>query len=203
MRGMETGGSAIEIEVKLAAASKEEAVGRLARLGATLAQDRCFEDNEIFDMPDGRLESSDRMLRLRVSGASGIVTFKSKVEIDQTRMVRAKVRAEVQTAVETPAAMRDILLMLGFVPVYRYQKYRSYHAWSDPASGGTLSISLDETPMGVFIELEGDTRAIDSAARRMGWSPEQYIVDDYRTLHRAWLEGKGLPPADMTFDAAP
>ena len=203
MRGMETGGSAIEIEVKLAAACREEAVSRLARLGATLAQDRCFEDNEIFDMPDGRLESSDRMLRLRVSGASGIVTFKSKVEIDQTRMVRAKVRAEVQTAVETPAAMRDILLMLGFMPVYRYQKYRSYHAWTDPASGGRLSISLDETPMGVFIELEGDTRAIDSAARRMGWSPEQYIVDDYRTLHRAWLEAKGLPPADMTFDAAP
>ena len=199
MRGMEQGGSSLEIEVKLRVESLHEAHRRLAALPATLTDGRQFEDNDIFDLPDGRLAAARSLLRLRVVGSTGMVTFKSVVEGQDWDNVRAKVRAEVQTPVGAPEAMRGIFLKLGLSRVYRYQKYRSYYRWADPASGATLSISLDETPIGIYLELEGDKNAIDIAAARMGWTPDDYIVDDYRALHIAWLEQRGLPPGDMVF----
>jgi adenylate cyclase class 2 len=199
MRGMEQAGSGLEIEVKLGVASLPEAHRRLAALPATLTEGRQFEDNDIFDLPDGRLAAAKSLLRLRLVGSAGMVTFKSLVEGTDWDDVRVKVRAEVQTPVGAPEAMRNILLRLGFSRVYRYQKYRSYYRWTDPASGAVLSISLDETPIGIYIELEGDKPAIDNAAGRMGWAQDDYIVDDYRTLHLAWLEQRGLPSGDMVF----
>jgi len=196
---METGGSGLEVEVKLGVASLPEAHRRLAALPATLTDERQFEDNDIFDLPDGRLSAARSLLRLRVVGDGGMVTFKSIVEGPGWDTVRAKVRAEVQTAVGTPEAMRDIFLRLGLSRVYRYQKYRSYYRWTHPDSGAALCISLDEMPIGIYLELEGDKQAIDAAARRMGWTQDDYITDDYRTLHMAWLEKRGLPVGDMVF----
>ena len=192
---MEGEGSSLEIEVKLRAGSADEALERLARLPATLDQGRLFEDNDVFDTPDGRLKRAECLLRLRVVDTRGILTFKEKVET----AMRAKVRTEVQTAVGSPEAIRGILTKLGLVRVYRYQKYRSYHGWTEPESGARLSISLDDTPIGIFIELEGDMTAIDRAARRMGYGEADYIVEDYRALHIAWLHQRGLPAGDMVF----
>jgi adenylate cyclase class 2 len=112
----------------------------------------------------------------------------------------AKVRAEIESDVETPAALREILLRVGFRIVYRYQKYRSYFRWEAPGTRQTLAITLDETPIGVYVELEGPRAAIDEAARRMGSGPDRYLADDYRSLHHAWLRGRGLAAADMVFD---
>lgn len=196
---MEAEGSFLEVEVKLAARSVREAMDRLGRLPAALENDRCLEDNEVFDTRDGRLRQSDTLLRLRRvdSGGvvTGIVTYKEKVETP----MKAKVRSEAQTSVGSPDALRDILLKLGFVRVYRYQKYRSYHGWTDPESGARLSLSLDDTPIGVFIELEGEKIAIDRAAIRMGYTENDYIVEDYRSLHEDWLARRGLPSGDMVF----
>jgi adenylate cyclase, class 2 len=196
---MDTDGSGLEIEVKLALGSPAEAKERLGRLPAVLEDERRFEDNEVFDTPDGRLKRAGSMLRLRIverdGRMSGVVTFKERVETG----MRAKVRAEVQTMVASPVATREIISKLGFVRVYRYQKYRSYFGWSDPESGAKLSISLDDTPIGLYIELEGEKIAIDRAAGRMGFAENDYIVEDYRALHRAWLERRGLPAGDMVF----
>ena len=192
---MESDGIGLEIEVKLQTRSVDEARARLARLPAAPEQERRFEDNEVFDTPDRRLMASESLLRLRRVDAHGIVTYKERIETG----MRAKVRAEIQTVVGSPDAMREILLKLGLSRVYRYQKYRSYLAWNDPESGARLGISLDETPIGVFIELEGDKETIDRAARRMGYAEADYIVEDYRSLHRAWLERRGLPDGDMVF----
>jgi adenylate cyclase class 2 len=197
MTGMEVDGSSIEIEVKLSVASAHEASGRLALLPAQARDGRRFEDNDIYDTPDRALSGRHSLLRLRVVEGRGLVTFKERVESD----LRAKVRAEVQTAVTSPEAMRRIFDSLGFVRIYRYQKYRSNYGWADPQSGESLAISLDETPIGVFMELEGPKESIDQAARRMGFAEADYIVDDYRALHRAWLKERALPETDMVFEA--
>src|SRR5262245_16910521 len=112
MRGMEKGGAGLEIEVKIGVESLPEAHRRLATLPATLTDARQFEDNDIFDLPDGRLAAEKSLLRLRVVGSTGTVTFKSIVVGGAWDGVRAKVRAEVQTSVGTPEAMREILLKL-------------------------------------------------------------------------------------------
>ncbi len=186
---------AIEIEVKLRPASRDEAIERLGRLPATLRNDRHFEDNEIYDTGDGSLSREGRLLRLRMAEGRGILTFKEKVETD----LRAKVRREVETRVDSPEAIREILRKLGLVKVYRYQKYRCYYVWNDPGSGAALSISLDDTPIGVFVELEGPKESIDRAAARMGYTPQDYILEDYRSLHLNHLKQLGREMGDMVF----
>jgi len=185
----------LEIEVKLSLVDEEDARTRLSRLPASLVEPRGFERNEIYDTADGAFRAAGRLIRLRVTAQRSVVTFKEKVESD----LRAKVRSEVETEVGSPEATRLIFAALGLETVYRYEKYRSYHAWTDPGSGAKLSISVDETPIGVYIELEGPKPAIDAAARRMGFTEEDYILDDYRTLHLAWLERAGLPHGDLVF----
>ena len=186
----------IEIEVKLRVGSAAGARALLDRLPATPEGARVFEDNDVYDTPDGAFFSTHRLLRLRTVGDRGMITYKEKVQTN----LHAKVRAEIQTGVSSPEAARAILLKLGFARVYRYQKQRSNFVWTDPL-GSELAISLDETPIGVFLELEGPAPAIDHAARRMGFTEADYIVDDYHSLHQAWLKDRGLPQGDMVFDA--
>jgi len=185
----------LEVEVKLRVIDEEDAMTRLSRLPATLVERRGFEDNEILDTADGALKAAGRLLRLRVTPERSLLTFKEKVASD----LHAKVRSEVETEVGSPEAVRLMLLKLGLAPVYRYQKYRSYHAWTDEVSGERLSISVDETPIGVYVELEGPPLAIDAAAGKMGYTVDDYILDDYRTLHLAWLDQRGLPQGDLVF----
>lgn len=186
---------ALEIEVKLRLASRDDALERLGLLGAELRDDRHFEDNEIYDTESFDLGREGSLLRLRVTDGDGLITFKEKVKTD----LNAKVRREVETGVSDPDAVRVILGKLGLNKVYRYQKHRSYYGWSDP-EGDELCISLDETPIGVFVELEGAAASIDRAARIMGYTRDDYILDDYRTLHRATLRERGLPDGDLVFE---
>jgi adenylate cyclase, class 2 len=192
---MDGSGVGLEIEVKLRAIGREDATSRLARLPALLEEERRFEDNDVYDLPDGRLAKSESLLRLRVVETRAILTFKEKVSSD----LNAKVRSEAQSQVASADAIRIIFDKLGLVRVYRYQKYRSYYGWIDPAGGGSLQLSLDETPIGVFLELEGPKLAIDHAAGLLGYGESDYIIEDYRSLHQEWLSQRGLPPCDMVF----
>jgi len=133
----------------------------------------------------------------------GLLTWKEPPSATEPPAPRAKVRHEIETEASSPASLREILQRLGYVVVYRYEKFRSDLAWKDPETGKSLSISLDETPIGVYVELEGPHEAIDRAARRMGIGEEEYILDDYRSLHRDWLAARGIAAADMVFPAEP
>jgi adenylate cyclase class 2 len=154
----------LEIEVKLRMASIDRARALLARLPAVLSRERGFEDNVVYDLPDGSLRRQECMLRLRDSDGEGTLTWKEKVPTQ----LRAKVRAEVESKVASPEAVRTILGKLGLVVVYRYQKYRADYRWTDPDGGAQLLICLDDTPIGAFVELEGPPETIDRAASAMG-----------------------------------
>lgn len=193
---MDAGGTRVEIEIKLRVASVQEGLDRIARLPAELSEAPRFEDNEVYDTPAGDLATAGSLLRLRVVGGRGTVTLKEKV----ASALRAKVRSETETAVDAPDAIRAVFARVGLVRVYRYQKYRSYHTWTDPESGRQLMISLDNTPIGVFMELEGDSGTIERAAAAMGFGASEHILDDYLTLHKAWLAQHGRPFGDMVFD---
>ncbi|MGH9867262.1 MAG: class IV adenylate cyclase [Candidatus Polarisedimenticolia bacterium] len=192
---MATTGTKVEVEIKLAFGSVDEALGVLARLPAALEQERRFEHNDVFDTPDGSLARARRLLRLREVGGRGVLTWKEPVAGDPG----VKVRKEIESDLGDPQAVREILTRAGFRVVYRYQKYRSDYRWEDVESRQTLAISLDETPIGVYVELEGPKPAIDKAASQMGFGTDRYLLDDYRSLHDRWLRERGLPPSDMTF----
>src|SRR5262245_5517595 len=182
IRGM--GASRREVEIKLRFPTIEAAATCLRSAGATPVSAREREDNVLYDRAVAPLGREGRALRLRRVGGRAILTLKSPVPEDHAH----KVRIERETSVGEPEAMSEVLVELGFSPVYRYQKYRSTFEVDD------VAVFLDETPLGCFLELEGEAAAIDRLAARLGFGPKDYILESYRELHRdAVVAGSALP----------
>jgi adenylate cyclase class 2 len=178
-------GEATETEVKLRLASPEEAREALARVGATLVRPRHLEDNVLFDDSGGSLRESGGVLRLRCTAHASVLTFKGPRQIE----AGVKSREERQTLVEEPDAVRIILARLGYQPVFRYQKYRE--SWTHRGQ----EIEIDETPIGTFLEIEGDPDGIRAVTAELGRKPSEYLGESYVDLFFA-QGGKG----DMVFD---
>jgi adenylate cyclase, class 2 len=187
------GASEREIEVKLPFASAGEALDRLVRLGARTVRPRRFEDNLLLDRDQDPLKDTDRLLRIRVEGDRTLLTFKAPIEGHR----RHKVREEIETAVGDPGALRRVLEQLGFTVRWRYQKYRTVFALED------LEIALDETPLGVYVELEGPPGSIDRIAGRLGFPPDRYVTATYRDLHERAASERGVAPGDLLLDRDP
>ena len=188
MRSMQ--GSTTEIEVKLSFDSADTARERLQRLGISLRQPREFEDNVMFDRDFDPLRPAGMVLRLRRTGDRALLTLKARVGGEQ----RYKIREEHETPVGDPDATSRLLHRLGFKPGYRYQKYRTVFVLDN------LSLCLDETPLGCFVELEGPPEEIDRAAQRLGFTPDQYIRESYRELQVLDARRRGVPLGDLLME---
>jgi adenylate cyclase class 2 len=178
-------GEPTETEVKIRLASPAEARDALARVGATLVRPRYFEDNVLFDDSRGSLRSTGGVLRLRETPHGGVLTFKGPRHIEEG----IKTREERQTLVAEPVAVRDILVRLGYQPIFRYQKYRE--SWSHRGQ----EIEIDETPIGTFLEIEGDPEGIRAVTAELGHEPSEYLGESYVDLFFA-QGGEG----DMVFE---
>ena len=64
------------------------------------------------------------------------------------------------------------------------------------------TITVDETPIGNFLELEGPKSLIDEMAGKLGYKASDYIVKSYLALHQEYLKVRGLPLKDMLFEAS-
>jgi adenylate cyclase class 2 len=187
-----------EIEVKLRMKDAARARKMLAKIGAKLARHpaaskdgRVHELNTLFDTPQGGFARHGQLLRLRVESPVGrgskaatrtILTYKGPAE--GAGRSHFKVREEYEVVVADEQSMHRILESLGLRGWFRYEKFRA--AFTLPASSKWaegLHLDLDETPVGVFLELEGPTVAIDRAAREFGFTPSDYITKDYLFLH--------------------
>ncbi len=173
-----------ETEIKLRVADVSAARERLARAGAVLVRERHFEDNVLFDDTAGSLRAGGTVLRLRTTPHGGVLTFKGPRE-DHDGL---KSREERETAVDDPDALRAILRRLGYRPIFRYQKYRE--TWRHRGQ----EIEVDETPIGAFLEIEGDAEGIHAVAAELGFGRADYVLESYVGLFLAG-GGKG----DMVF----
>jgi adenylate cyclase class 2 len=173
-----------ETEIKLRVVSVAAARERLRRLGAQLVRERHFEDNVLFDDERGTLRASGTVLRLRQTHYNSVLTFKGPRAIEGG----VKSREERETAVESPEQVRAILDNLGYRPLFRYQKYRE--SWTHRGQ----EIEVDETPIGDFLEIEGDPEGIHAVAAELGFSPSDYVTESYVGLFFA-----GGGQGDMVF----
>ncbi len=180
--------AARENEIKLPLASAAAGRRLLAAAGFVRCKRRLFETNTVFDTPDLRLRTSGCLLRVRGVGGECVLTFKG-----MERAGRHKNREEIETTAGDAGKLAEIVKRLGFGPVFRYEKYRTEYA----LEGGHAL--LDETPIGVFLELEGPVRWVDRMARRLGFSPSDYITASYGRLYLSHCAGRGAPPGDMVF----
>src|SRR5690242_1654327 len=159
-----------EIEVKIQVSDVPALRVRLKQLGFVRMHARALEDNLLFDTPDRKLRAVRSVLRLRRYQGEWLVTYKGTPEPDP----HYKSRLELESHLDNPQSVHAIFAVLGLVPVFRYQKYRSKYG---PAKGGRwtgVEVALDETPIGEFIELEGTRRGIDHVARALGYSKSDY-----------------------------
>jgi adenylate cyclase, class 2 len=205
-----------EIEVKLPVRDIKKLIARLGRIGAR-RRARVHEENTLFDTEDRQLGAKKAILRIRCeqdadagiinpgkSGGAGprkgtpvegLLTFKGLVEGQTGVRARYKEREEIEYRLKDAERFAGVLRRIGMRPWFKYEKYRTKYRTKDPR----LSIDLDETPIGVFLELEGSRRAIDRAARALGYSSRDYITGSYLELYKAECSRKGNKVANMAF----
>lgn len=183
-----------EIEIKL----RFDDVEPLIQAGIVLEIEtaRHFEDNLLLDSEDKLLGQKTAILRVRQSGETGgVLTYKEKPALDAPA-TRFKQRIEFETALDDPATAIAIFERLGYQKWFRYQKYRTVYRATLPG-GQSLHVMFDETPIGNFIELEGEEEAIAQAVKLLGISREDYVMDSYLALQAAHCAQQGRPLEDM------
>ncbi len=203
-----------EREIKLKVADPKALKKALARLKAKPPSShggRVYEQNIIFDTPQGGLAKHGQLLRIRKEMQEGaaakktqprtVLTFKKPAIAAENDGRGHKVREEVETEVRDAAALQGIFEGLGMSGWFKYEKYRTTLKLPATARWAKdLVIELDETPVGTYLELEGPAEAIDRAATELGYAKKDYIVKSYLALYLDECRRRGETPRDMLFD---
>jgi len=179
---------ALEREIKLRFSSADEARTKVLALGATPLHGRRLQEDALLDTEDESVRLQRSTLRVRSEGGKSLLTFKGPVLPGAI-----KTREEHETVVADGTVLLAILQGLGLHIWFRYEKYREEFEAED------LVIAVDETPVGVFVELEGGEDAIHATARALGKTPDDYILDSYRMLFLQHRDANGLDDRDMVF----
>ncbi|MGA8300259.1 MAG: class IV adenylate cyclase [Terriglobales bacterium] len=179
-----------EIEIKFRIGDEKALARALRGAGFKLVTRSTHEMNSLYDVPGQKLRKRGELLRLRKYSDTFVLTHKAKGKAG-----RHKVRTELETRVENGTQMDAILRALGYAPTFRYEKYRA--EWSD----GVGHAVVDETPIGIFGELEGPARWIDCTARALKIAGADYITQTYAELFFYWKRATRSPAREMTFKA--
>jgi len=187
--------SPYEIEVKL----RFGELGGFARAGISLEIEiaRHFEDNWLLDSPDCHLGERDAILRVRSAAGRGAITYKEKAD-GLAPASRFKKRIEIETAIEDPESAVAVFERLGYRRWFRYQKYRTVYRATLP-DGSELHVMFDETPLGSFVELEGEEEVIARAVELLGVTPDEYVLESYLAIQAEHCRWRGKPLVDMIF----
>lgn len=177
---------ALERELKFRVEGLDFVRERLVEMEAERVGPASFEDNWILDR-DGELERAGCILRLRTDGRGTRVTFKGPRTFDGA----AKVRAEHEIQVEGLDEARQLFEALGYREGARYQKVRE--EWRL----GSVDVALDHTPIGDFVEFEGD-RA-EALAKRCGLDLKKVEQRSYLRLYQDYRKEHPEAPPEMTF----
>jgi adenylate cyclase class 2 len=184
---------AAEIELKFTVADVRALRSSADELGFKLVTERTFESNVLYDSPDRELRSRRQILRLRHYGERRTVTHKRQAA-DGESDPRYKTRIETESVVEDCDALAEIFTQLGYGPVFRYEKFRT--EWEMDEG----HLVLDETPIGVWAELEGQPAWIDSMLEKLCIAPELRTTESYGKLFLRWKQETGSPAENLTFD---
>ena len=189
--------SSQEVEVKIAVQSAAKARGLLREKGFQVHKARVFEKNLVLDDAAGTVRQRNLLLRLRTAGKRVTCTFKGK-EITG----RHKRREEREFHPDNLDDCLAVFAGLGYHPTYVYEKYRTEYTQKKSGPNGlTGVVTVDETPIGVFLELEGPARWIDATAKELGFSRADYITASYAVLYTEWCREYDLPATNMVFPA--
>jgi adenylate cyclase class 2 len=183
----------LEVEIKLRLSNGVAAAHEtLSKAGFRVIKPRTFESNILFDTPAETLRKRRQLIRIRRVGPLSVLTYKGAGKAG-----KHKSREELETLVADPGNLETILLRLGYAPAFRYEKFRTEYRRARESG----IVTIDETPAGNFLEIEGAPRWIDRTARQLGFAERQYITQSYGSLYQAYREAHPRAPKDMIFAA--
>jgi len=169
-----------EIEVKIRIGDAKAARERILALGAVVSRERRLEQDSLFDFDPPLLRPARRALRLRTVGKWAALAFKGEPQKSRS----FKVREEFWTQVRDPRETRKILKALGLRETLSLRKHRTMLRKS------RLTICIDETAVGNFLELEGERHEIVRFAKALGYGRADFVTASYPDL-LAGREGTG------------
>ena len=183
-----------ETEAKFYVLNLAEIEMHLQDLGARLIQAQVLEANVRFDLPDARLQSDRRVLRLR-RDTEARLTYKSASTNEQGVLSRT----EIEFIVEDFEKAKQFLEALDYQPIFYYEKYRTTYILQ--LSEGPVHVMLDELPYGNFVEIEGETiesiRQV-SGALHLKWNAA--IGTSYSALFKRVSQTLNLSFQDLSFE---
>ncbi len=178
-----------ETEAKFLVHRLQPVAQRLNDLGARLIVPRHHEYNLRFDRPDGALTAAHQVLRLR-RGDDVRLTWKGP----SSESEGVRTRTELEVVVQDFAITRQILAALGFREVWIYEKYRALYRWQEAL------ITLDETPIGRFVEIEAASPdEVRRLAARLGLDGAAALPFSYHELFQRLRAQVTPPPVHLTF----
>jgi adenylate cyclase, class 2 len=206
-----------EIEIKIRVPDAPALRSLLKHLHAREIAPRTHESNTLYDTPRQDLRRRCQLIRIRIEQPVpgprkrrqnknfATLTYKgpsprsrTPMKTDRKAKIRAhfKIRNEAEVSIVGADQMPGILRALGLRPAFRYEKFRTTYVL--PGLRG-LKIELDETPVGIYLELEGPVAGIDRAARLLGYNRKDYMTHTYGSLYLADCRRRGRKPGDMLF----
>jgi adenylate cyclase class 2 len=181
---------AVENEVKLRIEDAETWRGKILNLGYAILHPRVHEMNIVCDTAEQALRGKRSLLRVRTAGETTTITFKGP-----PRDGPHKTREEIEFTASGGDPVLAVLDHLGFAPVFRYEKYRTEYK----RTGESGLMTLDETPIGCYLELEGPAEWLDATAQQLGFHSADYITDSYGALYMQYCRQRGTTDRDMVF----
>lgn len=174
-----------EVEVKILEIDVERVIQTLLSLSAK----KIFDGNlqsEFYDFPDRRLHASRTMLRLRTLGTRSLLTLKETVSD-----APAKIRKEYETAIDDPAALKEILERLGLKQIQRYPSVKWRRSYALGNAHHNAHVEIDVFPgLPPFLEVEGSSLSeVQEVVQRLGFSwgsalpwSEKDVLKHYKKL---------------------
>ena len=180
-----------ETEVKFRVADRDALERRLRGLAAAPGP-TALERDVLLDDRDRSLRKRGAAVRIRETAGTAFLTFKGPKEIRGG--VRSRV--ELETEVKDPRMIAAFLAQLGLDPVFRYEKRRT--PWRFGERGRPLVV-IDETPIGLFAEIEGEESAIRKLAAELEVGEGDFLPESYAALYFAARSLDPALPFDMVF----
>jgi adenylate cyclase class 2 len=179
-----------EIEAKFYVTRLDGIKQRLHELEAHLIQERILETNIRFDLPDARLRSEGRVLRLR-RDTEARLTYKGGSQSKHGVLSRT----EIEFTVGDFDKAKQFLEALGYQELLRYDKYREVYELDG------CHIMLDELPYGAFVEIEGENvEAIQKVASALNLKWDTAITRSYSALFDSVKAALHLKFNDLSYE---
>src|SRR5688572_15189707 len=195
-----------ETEAKFYVHDLDKITTRLHELKALLIQERVLETNIRFDLPDGRLRSEGRVLRLRQDSEARF-TYKGPSTNEQGVLSRT----EIEFTVGDFEKAKEFMEALGYQKLLYYDKYRTTYALDstslpvdfrqEPVRLQSCLIMLDELPYGNFIEIEGEnSEMIRAVADQLNLNWDTAIGTSYTALFERARKALRFVFRDLSFE---